>query len=384
MDRLPLRRESMYTDIEKFEEYEFTNCIAYEMAIRNDDNKELIKEFVKEYVKNVNLNDMFVPLIMSTDDYRDKESQFYNEYAITLMDKRGINPSNLYIKYLFTNDVNELINEVSNAYQKEKIKYHLNEIESLKIEDNEKYLSEKDYLDTINFKEYLIRNISFFQSNNYDDITKEWEEDNKKFISKKSYSKYFRYDSLYEIVYDDNGEIKTHSLENRHITPMYQRPKLLSTFKKMKTALVDINLSLPENELVDYIKKIKTEHDKSAKEKNPIIKTTQQLLGEYLEEYSLPNNYPKKSSKDNPLQIKWADWFFVYDYFKFAQIENPHKTKTTIYKEIDNEFLKYHDNGGVEKDGTMNYWKESSTYRKIIKTMEKLIDDINYKELLVL
>ena len=39
MIELPKRSDSIYKEIEAFEDYEFTNCIAYEMAIRN---KEVI------------------------------------------------------------------------------------------------------------------------------------------------------------------------------------------------------------------------------------------------------------------------------------------------------------------------------------------------------
>lgn len=41
IDKLPKRSDIIYKEIEKFEDYEYTNCIAYEMMIRN-------KEFLKD------------------------------------------------------------------------------------------------------------------------------------------------------------------------------------------------------------------------------------------------------------------------------------------------------------------------------------------------
>ena len=35
MDKLPQRDDLIYKEIEEFQDYELTNCIAYEMMIRN-------------------------------------------------------------------------------------------------------------------------------------------------------------------------------------------------------------------------------------------------------------------------------------------------------------------------------------------------------------
>ena len=37
-DKLPNRADEKYTRIENYEDYEFTHCIAYEMAIRNEED----------------------------------------------------------------------------------------------------------------------------------------------------------------------------------------------------------------------------------------------------------------------------------------------------------------------------------------------------------
>ncbi len=44
MNELPKRDDKIYKEIEEFKDYELTYCVAYEMAIRNDEVKGLLKE----------------------------------------------------------------------------------------------------------------------------------------------------------------------------------------------------------------------------------------------------------------------------------------------------------------------------------------------------
>ena len=50
MDKLPQRDDLIYKEIEEFQDYELTNCIAYEMMIRNKDAAEELKNsYDKKY-----------------------------------------------------------------------------------------------------------------------------------------------------------------------------------------------------------------------------------------------------------------------------------------------------------------------------------------------
>ncbi len=42
MSDLPKREDAIYKEIASFEEYELTQCAAYEMAVRNDENLKAI------------------------------------------------------------------------------------------------------------------------------------------------------------------------------------------------------------------------------------------------------------------------------------------------------------------------------------------------------
>jgi len=48
----PKRGDAIYQEIENFADYEFTNCVAYEMAIRNDEVKEAIAKYNKIKTKH--------------------------------------------------------------------------------------------------------------------------------------------------------------------------------------------------------------------------------------------------------------------------------------------------------------------------------------------
>lgn len=49
MSKVPKRNDPIYKEIESFEDYELTQCVAYEMAIRNDYNINLVNEIVSYF-----------------------------------------------------------------------------------------------------------------------------------------------------------------------------------------------------------------------------------------------------------------------------------------------------------------------------------------------
>lgn len=75
---LPKRSDPIYQEIENFEDYEYTNCIAYEMAIRNIKNKKLTKEFEK----NLNIEDIIY--IIKTEYDEDIHKKEFFDWKIKL------------------------------------------------------------------------------------------------------------------------------------------------------------------------------------------------------------------------------------------------------------------------------------------------------------
>ena len=68
MDRLPQRNDLIYKEIEEFQDYELTNCVAYEMAIRN----EILIKILDDYL------DTKDELIFGEDE---KEYKLLNDYG---------------------------------------------------------------------------------------------------------------------------------------------------------------------------------------------------------------------------------------------------------------------------------------------------------------
>lgn len=143
---------------------------------------------------------------------------------------------------------------------------------------------------------------------------------------------------------------------------LMSRPPL--KLKTVNHVMLDINLSLPLNEIIEQVKHIKMslENDKVAvvspiKIFNNITYVDNKL-------------YPRK-----PRSQKIADWFFVYDSYQILKSKTG-KSDLMVFGEIDNMLLQYYNSN--EKDYFSN-----ETYRKtILPIMKYFIEDLGYKELI--
>ena len=268
---IPNRGDKQYTDVEKFEKYELTYCIAYEMAIRNDEVIEAIYSFYNNY-RNYDIYDCFV---LSTDDFK----KCYND-AQKLM-SFYINPLSLYLDYhLFTN-----INK---------------DIKELKEYDNK---TNSNFL-THRLKRILYTPIQDYYHEEIDPL--------KKIVIYKQTPLYTEFISHLR---EDEEEMRIH---HNSITPNYSRPLTLS-FNDIKERNIVLNLALPTSELVDFIEKVKSEYDKN----QSIIKNVHQLLNKDLNPIStkLPN-----------IQNRYSDMFFCYDCYKLGLKTSLIVTKINNYR----------------------------------------------------
>lgn len=328
MNSLPKRDNLIYTDIEKFEDYEFTTCIAYELAIRNDDNIENICRFIYECI-----------------DKKENYKVIESKYKDIIVDAGFA--GKLYLEYPFFRDLNEYIEKNTDWKQ------------------NNKKIGWTG-----------IANPLYIISRNYEEKYFTDNKDKKYYLSILS-SRYFHYHLNREKDYILNRKVTKVS----RATPLYQRPSLELNFLENKHVDIRLNLALPIEELKEIMIKMKNDFNN-----NQSIKTPLEIINKKLNKYILPSKYPSNKENRNKaftIKEKWADWFFINDFYKFADKMKCFKTKSEIYKFIDDELLKYHDNGGVENDGILDYWKSEATYRKdIIPTMKNLIEERGYKGLL--
>jgi len=366
MDNLPKRDSSQYIAVENFRDFEVTNCISYEMAIRNDGTINAIKRFLEKFI-NEDLNE--IKFITDTSCFKKAQNE-----AQILMKQYSINPLELYLEYDFLQDSTNKLKDI---------------LESLKnTQEN------VDNLEYTNLKQIIFETNLNHESKSSPEDDKKIAQLMERALPKENEYTYYKVKNFYEsFVQYKEGKIKDFKhiltqneyassdkdktiqvLENNWIKPRYIRPELQKSFMKSYKRNVEIDFTLSTKELTDFIKRLKQEH--SIKE-NHLTKNPSELLGEYIKEYDLPKGYPKNKDKGFTLQDKWADLFFIYDYYKVSKKNFPEKTDIEIYVNIDNELKDYHD-----KDNINTYWKSTDVYRKILEPLKELIDNLRYKELI--
>ncbi|MCT7632669.1 hypothetical protein PJV95_02030 [Aliarcobacter butzleri] len=310
MDKLPQRDDLIYKEIEKFQDYELNNCIAYEMCIRN-------KEF-----KNL-LND--VELI------RKNYFKVAKMYAETKTAKYNLKTSEDVI-----NIVKDKIDDFM-EFRKNKIRDKLSEIYKkfgLALFDT----TNNSVLDDI-------KDVHFRTKGSLQNML-EFKEENKdgqlEFLS-----------TNYNLKLDLPKEVSRIEYVKNNLMIVTSRPKIDSD--KSHIIEMKLNLNLPKEELIAYISKIKDDFDKD----NSIIKTPLELLGETLEK-SDNKKTPKK-----PKAFVYADWFYIYDYWKYEKTQG--KTDKDIFV-------------ALEVENNVPY--KEDMLRKIRDKMKYFIDDLGYKELI--
>ena len=311
---LPSRFEETYCEKMKFDKYEYTNFIAYELARRNENVMNLL--LIQE-----ELIALYNPLSKSISRYKKAKAteellqnaqklenclkgtlrDLFKHYSIDQFDD-DINRLTLEnIKEIFSNIVNEIAKILYEQYY---IIYQ-NDIESLQHIANELY-------DPLRFLE-RDRFLTQYMLRVYDN-----EQD-----YKANHNINFN-QNQYFMVYQEVPK------EQRDFSFNVIYPKFEKAMRDFTDTKVAMNLNLSESEIIDYIKKIKKNYDS----KNSIVKTKRELLVDELES---SNEDIKMNSAD-----KWADNFFIYDYFLYHEVISIDKTEAQIKREIQIELTKFH------------------------------------------
>lgn len=298
MDKLPQRDDLIYKEIEEFQDYELTNCVAYEMAIRN-------KEAAKKLVILKRIETLKYKIIEKT---RARTNNYYSSYK----------------KYpiIFKDIIEEgLISRLKKEFG---INYNYSE-----IEENPTGIKFVRY--TSLYSEAMRSELLSFDKK-FRHKTKT------NFITKQGY--------IIEQIYNKKREIKS------EISSNFKRELRINNTSSIK---VELNPNLSKEELIAYISKIKDDFDKD----NSIIKSSLELLGETLEK-SDNKKIPKK-----PKASVYADWFYIYDYWKYEKTQG--KTDKDIFV-------------ALEVENNVPY--KEDMLRKIRDKMKYFIDDLGYKELI--
>lgn len=372
------RDDKRYIEIENIKEYELTNCISFEMAIRNKNVQKSILELIA--IKN------FDDYIFTDIFFEDKEFvDIFNKYfkiknkkqfvstihEIMLSDKFFIDSKSI------NNFSPDLINFI---YESLNIKYESNDEDDPFDYDEDYEKTESPNLNKNQLKEikkYLI------PSNNSDLIY--------------NCSEHFNHINIF---------YHTENFITNQITQKFSKPTLkIKKNLQQNVSLINLNFNLPKNELMKYIESIYDYYQKI-----PINSISNTLdSDDYIEISSLlfwkKNTYYKtfkqqftnsnfnKNSKitdlfyftydDKRLDTKnvtkintiknskdWADCFFIYDYIKLSNIFKSNNEKIRfIIENLDD----YHNESKFKRNAIMDRFNLMINY----------IDYLKYKDLLI-
>ncbi|MGD9625444.1 MAG: hypothetical protein AB7U51_12415 [Arcobacter sp.] len=272
--KLPKRSDTIYKEIEGyseknsigFKDYEYTNCIAYEMAIRNDEVislKNLLIETQFEYSEKDKEVEGFTKEFFDLFDYYNKKEKI----ILKKLEKFGFDEFTLLPVRI---DFKDGIETKKNQNKK-------------KITTIIQYKYPKNTL----FSDCILKKASC----DYD---------------------FLQY-ALKTGQLEDENEIKS------NFKSRFRRPILKFRHNEFN---LKINPNLPKEELIAYILKIKEEYDSE----NSILKSPIELLGEWLAKAEVMKS--KAIPKDkNKRKKALADAFFIYDLWKILEVDYSEKTK---------------------------------------------------------
>jgi hypothetical protein len=334
-DEILLRSHEAYCEIEQFKAYEFSWCIAFEMAKRDPKLLKEVRRFIA-FCKKHKEHITFIPFSEAFEEafeyrlHRRAKAIFAYGYDY-LAQEHWLSPIDL---YYITEDKMALEMAEVYVHQFHDIQDKLPN-ERFTLEDEEGILFES----SVNFN-----NEHFFDDN--ETVSDE---------------------SIVEAI--EAFDIDPSLIESqRKATENFSRPKLSIPALYNKSIQVELNLALPKNELLAYVSLIKEKYD----EEKSLVKSTVELLDTNtlsirLEAIDAEQVYKKDKRKTLP--EKCADLFFIYD----CQANNLSMDYTI--------------------DRLNRYWNEErnafpekfqiKTYKRYLKLAKEFIEKRQYQSLLI-
>jgi len=327
--RMPKRDDPQYIEIENFEEYELTNCIAYEMVIRND---EFIETKSKLYQMRKEHDDLAF-LCLENDQKEFNKIYKNNRFYISREEE-----NNTYMRafYLYLKSDERYKAEYCKKWKKiadslsakmPKTEENFGLILINQIDENYKIKRTKHFNGTIGSYVYGI----------------EKETGNRKML------------------YDDhrhriNGIKSEDDIRDSESFSHLNMARPLLKFPNIKNTHIKLNLALPPKELSAYILEIKRLYDLD----QTIIATANEIFGN--------KNIIDNDTKDILVNgYARADMFYIYDCLKLGYTQ----------RKIQNEAYNYYQDIG-ENSRTLSDLALRN-YRDTAKTM---IDGKGFKELI--
>ena len=364
------RSDEKYIEIENFKDYELTPCIAYEMAIRNDEYIKAAQEAVKFYHEHEDLINSYFSDNINYGDFKNDDElmrhlknqhEAYNIFLDQLQKIRLFDEKNGPIIH---DKIDMISNDLKNIFDKIFNKSYPSKKNLLFNKDKSYHCYKDNVLDTVNISKNT--NIPGFGILNLVSINDEaiykLDEQGNETPEPKSIDEIQRLLKDEDLIEVLDG--------NTYIESNFIRPVLYSDPLKRRKAMLEIDLSLPTNELVSLIKHIKKHIDEDPK----IVAAPIELLGESLDaadyEVCMDEGNCFDTRRYLSKQHKIADMFFIYDATKAGL-----KTQRII-----NELYK-HEIGQADDISNLTPM-DRKTLKKYLKIATEYIDNERYKELI--
>ncbi len=344
MEELPKLTDSIYKEIEEFEDYEYSNCIAYEMCIRNKEVKRLISIAIDKLDEILEVTEHEFIMHKESIEIECNELKKYGAGGSVLS-------SILMNKYYEINNIKTGKGGLNIVYENEAI---LNR--------------DKEYAYITGCEDGLIAQI--------DEI-------------------------------EDNFEIIPYERINLDYIPLIEKDYSRPTLELIKNKIfkINLNLNLPKNELLDYVSTIIDEYEKGH---SSWIMSPLELIGLDRSKGNRMNINKNKINKNKINKNLIAKKFFVYDYVtkRLEQIEENNQCYIDEYEyELNlinnNQYIspKHRDIQIKEikkelhqntKTNIMDIFTdleefeniEKETARRYYYNIKPYIDDLKYKELI--
>ena len=354
---LPKRDAAVYLEIEKFEDYEYTNNIAYEMLIRTTKYKELMSvalddrdEVWKEDIRSLGLDpSLVINLLDSNLKFwyfgKRKEQFFYEDLSSFTISDLDNGLKRLIEFYIDKNEIYSISKKMNTSSTTKGVSHDMKKVlKNIKpIEyKHETNLTSRKVLE--NKKAYYIPCISLPTKLSTSTSEKQMFE-----ITKDLPLELLEKDFV-ETIKDEISLYK-----HRKIAGFYSRPLL--RFKESMLVDISVNLDLPEKELVAYIKRVKAEYKSNPSSINSIY--------EIINDTSLTK---EEVSFEKTKQFI-ANAFYCYDYFtarkEYIESENKH-----------NEILNIKNYELQEKKEELEFLKKNKSIDNKTERIKSLKDEI--------
>jgi len=371
--KLPNLFHSKYNDIENFENYEISNCVAYELAIRNSNFQkrvieydnfllELDKAIIKTretrdmaYVENLYF-DKQIFYDLGFDDYAIDYYKFRKEAGKIdkLQNLSHLDLCDFCLKNKFKTE--SLDEKIQLVIQKYNHNFHRETFQGISC----RYM--KKYLDAVNYEihEVNIRDGYFNDMVNDEKLAS---------ISNINGDPFIKKEGLYSYPTDDEFDLSPveYQTMSDNILPtislLYKRPPL-SIVTNNKHIYAEINLKLSDEEIIENIKRIleiKKTREASLIHRN-ILDSSNMFFKDYVE-----HEKPKKTKKKN-LQKYYKNLIYVYDTFLLfdrycLDINKKFEEGMLLLVHEDNKFNTYPEDRKKQKNELIN-WKNNMIDKK--------------------